>query len=73
MNKDLELNNLARLSGWAAREFKEARQGFETKFEENGLDHLEAAMKFVEEIFSLIGKPPYNKPLTHKRDIGSRD
>lgn len=60
MDKDLKLNNLARLSGWAAKEFKEARQGFETEFEENGLEHLEAAMGYVSEINALLGNPPYN-------------
>lgn len=35
---------------WAAKEFKEAAQGFAADFEENGIEHLEEALMYVEEI-----------------------
>lgn len=41
---------------WAAKEFKEAAQGFEAAFEENGHEHLSEALAYVKEITHILGQ-----------------
>ena len=55
MNDNVDSNDeLARLCGNAAKELKEARQGFEVNFRENGLEHLRNAMEYIEVLTSLL-------------------
>jgi len=45
----------------AAKEFKEARQGFENNFFENGMEHVEEAMLHVRDLNKALGPSPFSK------------